>query len=249
MPARLKFIVAYDGAAFAGWQSQKNGNTIQDHLERAFGAVSSTKVHVQGAGRTDAGVHALAQCAHVDLPDRRFTGERWVSAANAGLPAAIRVLRCRYVPETFHARFTACGKIYRYRIWNARVLPPFETRRAWHVSTALDYHAIRTAAQIFEGEHDFASFAANRGTQPESTVRTIQSVRVTRAGPGITIQFDGGGFLYKMVRLMVGALVQVGRGRSSRKEIAEGLDTKNRHRYTDRLVAPADGLILVRVRY
>ena len=249
MPARLKFIVAYDGVSFAGWQSQTNGNTIQDHLERAFGGVCDTKVHVHGSGRTDAGVHALAQCAHVDLPDRRFTGERWVSAANAGLPPQIRVLRCRYVPESFHARFAARGKIYRYRIWNAPVLPPFESGRAWHVAGLLDYDAMFATVHRFEGNHDFANFAANRGTHVESTVRTISSASITRRGPCITVEFEGSGFLYKMVRLMVGALVQVGRGKSLPAEISRRLKPRRMPSPVDRLVAPPQGLILVRVRY
>ncbi len=249
MSARLKFIVAYDGVSFAGWQSQTNGNTIQDHLERAFGSVCDTKVHVHGSGRTDAGVHAFAQCAHVDLPDRRFTGERWVTAANAGLPPAIRVLRCGYVAESFHARFSARGKIYRYRIWNAPVLPPFEYGRAWHIAAPLAYEAMVAASRLFQGEHDFAGFAANRGSRVETTVRTISSVRIGRRGACITVEVDGSGFLYKMVRLMVGALAQVGRGKSSPREIKSRLHPHKLSGPVDRLVAPPQGLILVRVRY
>jgi tRNA pseudouridine38-40 synthase len=138
MPHRLKFIVAYDGTTFAGWQSQAGGDAIQDHLERAFEQICSTKVRVHGAGRTDAGAHAIAQCAHVDLPARRYSPARWVSALNGVLPPAIRIMRCRFVTDTFHARFSAKGKTYRYRVWNAEVLPPFENNRAWHVITALD---------------------------------------------------------------------------------------------------------------
>ena len=134
MSRRLKLIVAYDGAPFAGWQSQSHRNTVQDHLERAFERVHGGAARVHGAGRTDAGVHALAQCAHVNLANRFLPAERWVEALNALLPPAIRVLRCRYVSQDFHARLSAKGKIYRYRIWNASVLPPFEYRRAWHVA-------------------------------------------------------------------------------------------------------------------
>ena len=249
MSARLKFIVAYDGVPFAGWQSQSNGNTVQDHLERAFRSVCGTDLRVHGSGRTDAGVHALRQCAHVDLPDRRFTGDRWVPAVNAGLPAAIRVLQCRYVSDTFHARFSARGKVYRYRIWNARVLPPFESGRAWHVPNPLEYEAIVEAARLFEGEHDFAGFAANRGSRVKSTVRTILSVRTRRQGPCITAEFDGNGFLYKMVRLMVGALGQVGAGKSSKMEISRRLSREPLLDSDRRLVAPAQGLNLLRVRY
>ncbi|MDQ6807966.1 MAG: tRNA pseudouridine(38-40) synthase TruA [Verrucomicrobiota bacterium] len=246
---RLRFIVAYDGSQFAGWQSQANGNAIQDHLERAFASICGTEVRVHGAGRTDSGVHALAQSAHVDLPSRRFTAERWVSAANAGLPPAIRVLNCRYVPDSFHARFSARGKVYRYRIWNDRVLPPFESGRAWHVASPLDYDAMTAAARLFAGEHDFAGFAANRGSAVETTVRIISSVRISLAGRAITMQFDGNGFLYKMVRLIVGAIVQAGLGKSSVAEILARLRPGGGRSKGGRFVAPAGGLILVRVRY
>src|SRR4051794_21014262 len=122
MPQRLKLIVAYDGAPFAGWQSQPSGNTIQDHLERAFTAVTGEPRRVHGAGRTDAGVHALARCAHVELADRSRVAGQWPHALNASLPATIRVLSCRYVPASFHARFSANGKVYRYRVWNHAIL-------------------------------------------------------------------------------------------------------------------------------
>jgi len=139
MARRLKLIVAYDGSQFAGWQSQSHGNTIQDHLERAFGRITGTPARVHGAGRTDAGVRALAQCAHVDLSGKPLPPARWVEALNALLPPAIRVLRCGYVSNNFHARLSAKGKIYRYRIWSGPVLPPFEYRRAWqpNISSAL----------------------------------------------------------------------------------------------------------------
>src|SRR6266404_3022229 len=170
MTRRLKIIIAYDGAPFAGWQSQSHGNTIQDDLERAFKRVAGRPVRVHGAGRTDAGVHALAQCVHVDV-DKALAPARWIEALNALLPRTIRVMRCRYVSNEFHARISAKGKIYRYRIWSAPVLPPFEYRRAWHISRPLDLKILRTAAKHFVGTHDFAGFAANRGKVDESTTR------------------------------------------------------------------------------
>jgi len=138
MTRRLRIIIAYDGAPFAGWQSQSHGNTIQDHLERAFERITGRRLRIHGAGRTDAGVHALAQCAHVDLAKKFSPVERWTEALDALLPPAIRVLRCQYVSNNFHARLSAKGKIYRYRIWCAPVLPPFEYRRAWHIPRPLD---------------------------------------------------------------------------------------------------------------
>jgi len=249
MPSRLKLIVAYDGASFSGWQSQANRNGIQDHLESAFQQICSKPVRVHGAGRTDAGVHALAQCAHVDLPSRRYQPERWVAALNGVLPPTIRIMRCRFVSQQFHARFSAKGKTYRYRVWNAAVLPPMENGRAWHVINALDFKRIVLASQEFAGEHDFASFSANRGTPETNTVRTIHAVRVRRAGPCLSMEFDGDGFLYKMVRMMAGTLVRVGLHQSSPEEIATRLRAPRRAVSVGRSAAPADGLFLVRVRY
>ena len=249
MPSRLKLIVSYDGASFSGWQSQANRNTIQDRLENAFQRICSKPVRVHGAGRTDAGVHALAQCAHVDLPERRYQPDRWVSALNGLLPPAIRVLRCRFVSQAFHARFSAKGKMYRYRIWNAAVLPPLESGRAWHVVSPLDFDEMAIAAKEFCGEHDFVSFSANRGTPETNTVRTIRSVRLRRAGPCISMEFDGDGFLYKMVRMMAGTLVRIGLDKSSRQEIGARLRSPRKAISRGRTAAPADGLFLVRVRY
>ena len=249
MPYRLKLLVAYDGAPFSGWQSQPGGNTIQDHLEKAFARVAGEPVRLHGAGRTDAGVHALAQTAHADLPSRSLGAARWPAALNASLPPAIRVLRCRYMAQGFHARFSAKGKVYRYRVWNAAVVPPFEVSRAWHVPGHLDFEVISGAAQAFCGRHDFASYAANRGKPGESTVRTIQAVRIRRHGPLLTLEFFGDGFLYKMVRLMVGTLVRCGLGRMSPEEISARLHSGAQTGRAAGFAAPADGLFLVRVRY
>jgi len=247
MSRRLKLIVAYDGAPFAGWQSQSHRNAVQDHLERAFERVTGGAVRVHGAGRTDAGVHALAQCAHADLSNKFLPPDRWIKALNALLPPAIRVLRCRYVSQDFHARLSAKGKIYRYRIWNAPVLPPFEYRRAWHVARPLDLKVMKSAAKHFVGTHDFTGFAANRGKPERTTVRTINSVRVRKKGPCVTIEFDGDGFLYKMVRLMVGALMKCALGKMHVEDITVRL--KSSEPSPARFAAPAEGLFLVRVRY
>jgi tRNA pseudouridine38-40 synthase len=249
MAARLKLIVAYDGAPFSGWQSQPNGNAIQDHLERAFKQICSSPIRVHGAGRTDAGVHALAQCAHVDVPVRRYGPDRWRAALNGILPSAIRIMECRFVSESFHARFSAKGKIYRYRVWNGAVLPPMETGRVWHVRDRIDSEAVKSAAKSLIGEHDFASFAANRGAGVVKTVRKLREVRVRKSGLLLTFDFEGDGFLYKMVRMMVGALVQIGVGKDSTHEIRSRLEHPRRTITTERIVAPAAGLFLFRVRY
>lgn len=247
MRQRLKLTVAYDGSAFAGWQSQLHRKTVQDDLERAFHKISGARVRVHGAGRTDAGVHALAQSAHVDLATRRMSTAQWTSALNATLPPAIRILRCSFVSENFHARYSAKGKVYRYRIWSAPIFPPLEVGRAWHVPKPLDVDLLRTASQTFVGTHDFVAFAANRGKKQESSTRTIFSVTVKKSGPRITIDISGDGFLYKMVRLMVGAMSHVALRKMEVDEIVSRLKT----RQTDgsRFVAPAEGLYLVRIWY
>jgi len=247
VPRRLKLFIAYDGAPFAGWQSQSHRNTVQDHLERAFERVLGKQVRVHGAGRTDAGVHALGQCAHVDLPNDRLSTTRWTEALNALLPPTIRILRCQYVSKDFHARLSAKGKIYRYKIWLAPVLPPFEYRRAWHIARPLDLKGLKRAAKRFVGTHDFTGFAANRGKPEKSTTRTIYSVRVRQKGRCVTIEFDGNGFLYKMVRLIVGSLVKCAFSKMRIEDVTARLDSGRAG--PARFAAPAEGLFLVRVRY
>lgn len=244
---RLKLIIAYDGSPFRGWQSQPRGGTIQDRLEAAFASVAGAEIRVHGAGRTDAGVHALGQCAHVDLPKTNLSAGTWRNALNASLPPQIRIVSCRFVAKTFHARFQARGKVYRYRIATTRVFSPFEIGRAWHVSTTVDDNLLRACAALFVGRHDFAGFAANRGHPPETTTRTIHAVRVRRTSALSTIEFDGDGFLYKMVRLMVGSIVRCATGKDSLAEIRRRLQKPDAD--GARLVAPAGGLRLVRVRY
>lgn len=247
MSQRLKLTVAYDGSAFTGWQSQAHRNTVQDELEHSFQKISGHRVRVHGAGRTDAGVHALAQCAHVDLPNRRISNLNWRNALNGVLPPTIRVLRCSYVSSNFHARFSAKGKTYRYRIWAGPILPPLERNRAWHISAPLDIDGLKATGQVFAGKHDFAGFAANRGKKDENTVRTIRSVRVRKRGFIVTIEISGDSFLYKMVRLMVGAMARAGLGQTDRSEVVSQL--KLGRPGASRFAAPAGGLYLVRVWY
>ncbi len=244
---RLRLVLAYDGSGFRGWQSQAHGGAVQDCLERAFARVAGKKIRPHGAGRTDTGVHALGQCAHADVPAGRLDAATWLNALNASLPRTVRVMNCRFVPSTFHARFDARGKVYRYRIATASVLSPFELSRAWHVQSRLDDAGLRAAAQLFVGTHDFAGFAAKRRKPPTSTTRTIRSVRVRRTAAVTILEFDGNGFLYKMVRLMTGAIVRCASGKDSVEQIRLRLETPAQAGV--RLVAPAEGLTLVRVRY
>ena len=247
MWSRLKFIVAYDGTAFAGWQSQRHRKTIQDELERAFQRISGKHLRIHGSGRTDTGVHALAQCAHVDVPDRRLAATQWTSALNGVLPSSVRVMRCSYVSPDFHARFSAKGKTYRYRIWAGPILPPLELNRVWHISSPLDRNLLAAAARKFVGKHDFAAFAANRGKKDKTTMRTMWSVQVRNRGPAISIEVSGDGFLYKMVRLMVGAMTRIALGKDELEKIDTDLQSGGVTGV--RFAAPGCGLYLAKVWY
>ena len=245
---RLRLVIAYDGRPFQGWQSQAHGDTIQDRLEAAFAAMcEGRRIPVHGSGRTDAGVHAHGQVAHADVPvERQHTPERWRGALNAHLPPAIRVKTVRFVNAGFHARFSAMGKIYRYRIWNGPVLDPFEVGRAWHLPAALDTEMLRRASGLLVGKHDFAAFAANRGKPDKNTERTIKTIKLRHRGPLLTLDFEGDGFLYKMVRLLTGSLVRCAQGRATVDWITGLLGGRDGKTH---FAAPAEGLYLLKVLY
>ncbi len=242
---RLKLVVAYDGSEFEGWQSQPSGQTVQDALEAAFEKISGSPVSVHGAGRTDTGVHALGQVAHVDIAPK-FPTSQWPRALNAHLPPSIRVTRALRVPDSFHARFSATGKVYRYRIWNAAVANPLEANRAWHVHEPLQRAKLAEAFAPFVGCHDFAAFSAKRTNNPQNTRRRIEDIRIKKSGALWTIDVEGEGFLYKMVRMLVAAGVRCATGRMHPGDIMARLaaGTPRSHH-----VAPAAGLCLIRVRY
>jgi len=243
---RIRLAIAYDGAPFAGWQSQAGGNTVQDTVESALARIAQSPVRLHGAGRTDAGVHALAQVAHFDTPeDSRMGLVEWRRALNGILPPTVRVLRAAKAAADFHARFDAKGKVYSYDIWTGGVLPPHLFRRAWHMPQPLDPEALRGTLRMFVGRHDFRPFAANRGAHVADTVRRIKGIRVAHSGQLLRLTFEGDGFLYKMVRMLAGAGVRVAIGRESHAAIREILDGAGKWTH----VAPADGLYLVRVRY
>lgn len=174
---RLKLVIAYDGRPFRGWQSQATKDAVQDHLEAAFANTIGEKVSVQGSGRTDAGVHALAQIAHADVPAARLEVGAWQGALNNFLPPEIRVLRVTRAAPDFHARFDARGKIYTYRIWNASYLFPLEIGRVWHMPSPLDLDVLRAGMQLLEGKHDFAGFAANRAPGTPRRIRCAPSIK------------------------------------------------------------------------
>lgn len=244
---RLRLLIAYDGRPFRGWQSQTTGDAVQDFLEKAFTTIVGRRVPVHGSGRTDAGVHALGQMAHVDVPPQQLPLRQWIAALNANLPPAIRVLRVTTAGPSFHARFDARGKIYTYRIWNAPVFHPLELGRAWQVIPPLDLTTLRAGAGLLVGTHDFANFAANRGHPVHDTIRTIRAISVTRRGALITLRFEGSGFLYKMVRLLTGMLVRCAQGRQELDIIRDLLAHPGKRAAS--FAAPADGLYLQRVLY
>ncbi len=245
---RIRLVIAYDGAPFAGWQSQAGGDAVQDAIEKVLALITKDPIRLHGAGRTDSGVHALGQVAHFDAPaESRMRPADWQRALNGNLPSSIRILRAARAGNDFHARFSAKGKVYRYDLWTADVLPPHLSQRAWHMPRPLDAAALQAALQLFVGSHDFHAFTANRGTPPGDTVREIQKIRVTQSGPSLRLTFEGEGFLYKMVRMLTGAGIRVAQGRADIATLRELLANPRAGRWTN--VAPADGLYLVRVRY
>jgi tRNA pseudouridine38-40 synthase len=245
---RLKLTLAYDGAAFRGWQSQPGGGAVQDVLRETLTRLAGgARADVQGAGRTDAGVHALGQVAHADVPDGRGDALYWQRALNATLPPALRVMCCRRVADDFHARYAATGKSYDYLLWTAPVLPPHLAGRAWHVQPPPDPAVLRRVARRLAGRHDFRGFSANRGTPVRDTRRHLRRVTVRGRGPEIRLRFEGDGFLYKMVRMLVAAMVRAGQGRASVADVRARL--AGRETDLPRAVAPGDGLYLVRVVY
>ncbi len=242
----FKLTVSYDGTTFVGWQRQASGTSIQGLLEEALAAFDGQPVTVTGAGRTDAGVHALAQVATASLA-RTTDAATVLRAANARLPDTVRIVHAVEVPATFHPRFHAVAKIYRYRIWNEEVLSPFERAYVWHVpGPVLNVGAMAAAAAHLEGRHDFAAFQT-AGAETTTTERVVFASRITGVGPLITYEIRGAGFLRHMVRGIVGTLLEVGRGRYPPAWVGDVLDSHDRARAGP--TAPAAGLFLVGVEY
>ena len=243
----FKFTLAYRGEDFYGWQRQDPHPTVQLAIENALRKIYGRSFPVAGSGRTDRGVHALGQTASTQLPPTH-PPTVLLRALNFHLPPGVRVLSVGKEKPKFHARFSARGKTYRYRIVNSPFLHPLEIGRAWHVPRPLDLATVRRAARLFVGKHDFASFTSNPGYERESTVRRLRSIRISRK-PGniLELSFEGDGFLYRMVRNLVGALVKVGHGRLSVAELKKILLARSRAGAPS--TAPAEGLYLLWVRY
>ena len=241
-----KLTIAYRGTDFAGWQIQPGKRTVQQCLEDAVAKIWGAKISLQGSGRTDTGVHARGQVASFNAP-RLHTAPVALRALNANLPRDVRVVKCRLVSPAFHARFDAKGKTYRYLIWNDIVQDPFMLDTHWHLPRELDLAAMRKAARLLVGRHDFASFTSNPGYERETTIRTMRKVSLTRRGHELIFQFSADGFLYRMVRNLVGALIKVGKGKITVEKFAEILRSCRRSAAPE--TAPACGLYLMNVRY
>ncbi len=243
----LKLILSYDGTEFAGWQVQPGRTTVQGELALAVGRLSGENVLPQGSGRTDAGVHALAQVVSFATASAIPT-ENWVRALNDILPASIRVLEVTEAAPEFHARKSARAKTYRYRIHRGDVCPPFLARYVWHYPYPLDDAAMITAADVVVGERDFTSFAA---VDPEragrSNIRTVFSSGWSREGQELIYTIRGGGFLHHMVRNLVGTFMLIGKRTLSREDLV--LILYARERSAAGPTAPASGLYLVAVEY
>ena len=243
---RYKLTIEYDGAPFSGWQIQDNGPSVQGALETAVKAICGEEVRVHGAGRTDAGVHALGQVAHCDIA-KPFAPGRLRDAVNAHLrPNPVAVLSAEIVPESFEARFSAIRRHYLYRIANTRANLALDVGRVWRVPRRLDAAAMHTAAQKLIGKHDFTTFRDTE-CQAKSPEKTLDQLDVTRAGDAIHIVTSARSFLHSQVRSMAGSLVWVGEGRWSADDLAAALAARNRAACG--VVAPPDGLYLVRVDY
>ncbi|HXB77414.1 MAG TPA: tRNA pseudouridine(38-40) synthase TruA [Bradyrhizobium sp.] len=243
---RYKLIIEYDGAPFSGWQIQDNGPSVQGALENAVKAICGEEIRVHGAGRTDAGVHALGQVAHCDIA-KPFAPGRLRDGLNAHLrPLPIGVLSAEIVPDNFEARFSAKKRHYLYRIANRRANLALDVGRAWRLPRPLDTDAMHLAAQRLVGKHDFTTFRDSE-CQAKSPEKTLDQLDVARDGDAVNILTSARSFLHSQVRSMVGSLVWVGEGRWCADDLAAALAARSRAACGP--VAPPDGLYLVRVDY
>lgn len=242
---RILLVVAYDGTNYCGWQVQKNGETIEGVLNRELSNLFGEEIQVIGASRTDSGVHALGNVAVFDT-DTRMPGEKISYALNSHLPEDVRIQRSLEVKEDFHPRKCACTKYYEYRILNREFELPCERLNTYFYRHPLDVERMRAACSYFLGEHDFKSFCSIH-TQAETTVRTVYSLEVKQEGELIRIQVSGNGFLYNMVRIISGTLIQVGSGMREPEDILAMLEALDRQAAGP--TAPAKGLTLVGMKY
>jgi tRNA pseudouridine38-40 synthase len=249
--------IAYDGRPYEGWATQPTGNTVQDLLEKAISEVAKQSTRIHGSGRTDAGVHALGQVAHFDVPDGlAMNAYNWMPAVNNKLPATVRVMACEEVAPDFHARFSAKEKTYTYDLCLAPVLPPLMAGLVWHLPRQLDSDSLQKALEMMQGQHDFRAFAAKRGNETADTsyVRILSRSDLVTTADGYRITFTGNGFLYKMARLLTGAAVYAAQGKLRLDDLEALLEHSTeqscvRPEGRSPLCAPAGGLVLDHVSY
>ncbi|MEN6418364.1 MAG: tRNA pseudouridine(38-40) synthase TruA [Clostridiaceae bacterium] len=245
MSRRIRLIVAYDGTNYVGWQLQENGVSVQQKLNEALLTVTGEQIRVHGSGRTDSGVHARAQVAHFDTT-ARMPADKFTIAMNMRLPRDIRVLFSEEAPEGFHARFSAKNKTYRYTVQTGLHADVFSRSTALHLHAPVDYEKMSLAAKDALGEHDFCAFMTT-GSKIESTVRTVTRSEWTREGAFLFYDVSANGFLYNMVRILVGTMLEIGAGNLPANAVFHALETKNR--LDAGPTAPAQGLMLMRVVY
>ena len=246
---KFKLVIAYDGSGYEGWQVQKIGTGVQQIVETALAKLFPSAPRLHSSSRTDTGVHALGMVAHFEIPRAEFkmAVRRLALAINAWLPEEVRVVSAARAKERFHAQFDAGGKQYRYFVWNHAAMNPLLLKTAWHVPRKLDWKAMRAAAKLFVGKHDFQSFSANSGYKRQTTVRKVTRCDVKKSGAQFTFIIEGDGFLYKMCRGIVGTIVQAGLGKFPPGEIKRMLAKKDRR--VSGMTAPAHGLVLWKVFY
>ena len=242
---RIKLTVAYDGTNYCGWQVQPNGITIEEVLNKKLSKLTGEDIHIIGASRTDSGVHALGNVAVFDTTST-IPPERFAYAINQRLPEDIVVTQSEEVPLDWHPRYQNSVKTYEYRILNREMPDPLRRRRTWHVSFPLDVDKMKKAAEYLEGEHDFQSFCSVH-TGAKTTVRTIYALDIEKTGDEIVIRISGNGFLYNMVRIITGTLVEVGRGARTPEKVRDMLLAKERGRAG--ATAPPQGLTLAGIEY
>lgn len=239
-------MIQYDGSRYDGWQKQGNThNTIQGKLENVLSRMTGEIIEIQGAGRTDAGVHALGQVANFHTTGN-WKPEEILSYMNQYLPDDIAVISAQNVHQRFHARLNATGKVYRYTVRNSKIPDVFARKQEYQIEEALNMDAMKQAAQYFVGRHDFKSFCSNKGFK-KSTKRTIYDISIEKDGDKICFLWHGEGFLYNMVRILTGTLLEVGLGKRKPEEMPQILSGRNRE--LAGITAPAQGLCLMEVKY
>jgi len=242
---RWKCVCAYDGTSFAGWQSQQGGGAIQDVIEARLAQMFGGLVRTHASGRTDAGVHAHGQVFHFDAAWKHGP-EKLRAAMGSGLPQTIQLKSLRAVKADFHSRFSATGKIYAYHLYLGDA-DPFTRPFVWAIGKPLDIEAMQAATAVLCGKHDFRAFSALNGPPKDDTVRDLRRFELVRRGPRVCITAEADGFMYKMVRSLVGGLMSVGEGKLSPAQLREILHSKQRTPLVQ--TAPPQGLFLVKVLY